>query len=215
MSEFQGKGFVVEENTTSKPGKSMKPGVQVAKIKSIEYFEGNEKKTPGMKITLETKPVDGLVDENNNPIGQQCNSVWWMSEGAWDIEGKNWCTKAKLTILAEKLGLTNEFEAINAPNAEGFVAECAKLFTGKVARFAVGGEWQTFKNDEGESIKFIRPNLITFGFVESITDVPNDADTKLKIDENNTFHIKPLEEADETSEDVVTNETVGDDESPW
>lgn len=196
---FSGKGFVVEE-TTSKPGKSIKPGVVKAKISSVEYFEGSEKKTPGFRLTIETPPVEGLTNENNNSIGQVATTTFWMSEGAWDIEGKNWCTKARMTILADKLGVTSEFDAITSDSAEGFVKELSKIFVGKVARFAVGGEWQSFEGDNG-TIKFIKPNLITFKFVESTKDVPNDADTELSIDLDNEYHVKPLEVADDTTAD--------------
>lgn len=212
--KFEGAGFEVTEGTSNKPGKSIKPGVEQAKISSIEYFESSQKKTPGLRMILETKPVDGLTDENNNPMGQKATATMWLSEGAWDIDGANWCTKARLTILADKLGLTKEFDAISSDSAEGFVNEVAKLFVGKAARFAFGGEWQTFEGDNG-TIKFIRPSLLTFGFVESLKDVPNDEDTKLKVDVDNPNHVKPLEVADDMSEDNVETTVDTTEDSPW
>ena len=210
MTDFSGEGFEVKESTSV--GKSIKPGVTKAKISAIEYFESSQSKTPGMKITIETPPVEGLfAEDGKTKIGQKASSTWWMSAGAWNVEGKNWCTKAKLTILAEKLGLSSEFAAIRGNGAEDFVSKVAALFVGKVARFAVGGEWQTFEGDNG-TITFIRPNLLTFGFVESITDVPNDTDTKLKVDENNPYHVKPLEVADATSTDSAPSI---DEEPAW
>lgn len=207
---FSGEGFEVKENVSV--GKSIKPGVVKARISAIEYFESSQSKTPGLKITIETPPVEGLfAEDGKTQIGQKASSTWWMSAGAWDIPGKNWCTKAKLTILADKLGLSAEFAAIKGSSAEDFVNKVSALFVGKKARFAVGGEWQTFEGDNG-TITFIRPNLLTFGFVESLTEVPNDADTKLKVDENNSKHVKPLEVADDTATDSTPSVEI---DAPW
>lgn len=201
MSEemnFSGGGFEVKESG-NKPGKSIKPGVQVAMITSVEYFVSSQKGTKGMKINLETAPVEGLVDEDDNKMGQKANTTLWMSSGAWDVQGAMWCSKARLSVIADKLGVRTEFDAISG-NAEEFVSKVNELFKGKKARWAFGGEWQSFEGDSG-TITFIRPNLLTFGFVESLTEVPNDADTKLKVDENNPHHVKPLEVADATATD--------------
>lgn len=209
MTDFNGAGFDTTEDR--KPGKSLKPGIHTLMISDVEYFESSQKGTPGIRITLMSKPVDGLVDEAGKPMGQKCTQTWWMSQGAWDIKGAMWCTKAKLTVMADKLGLLDEFTLTSAANAEEFVGKVAKLFKGKKARFVVGGEETSFTNNDGETIEFVRPELITFKFIESLTDVPNDADTKLKFNEDK--HIKKAEKADDTSNDTVTNEV--DEESPW
>lgn len=213
MSEemnFSGGGFEVVEGG-NKPGKSIKPGVQVAMITSVEYVVSSQKGTKGMKINLETAPVEGLVDENGNKMGQKANTTLWMSPGAWDIPGQMWCSKAKLSLIADKLHIRDEFNAIKGSNAEDFVNKVNNLFKGKKARWAFGGEWQSFEGDSG-TITFIRPNLLTFGFVESLTEVPNDADTKLKVDENNPHHVKPLEVADATAIDSAPSI---DEEPAW
>jgi hypothetical protein len=212
MTDFNGAGFNTEEK---KPGKSLKPGIHVLKVSNVEYFESSQKKTPGIKITLMSKPVDGLLDDNGKNIGQKCTQTWWMSPAAWDVKGAMWCTKAKLTVLADKLGVSDEFANTSAKSAEDFVNKVSKIFTNKAARFVVGGEETSFTNDEGEVIEFIRPELITYKFVESIKDVPNDSDTKLKFDEDK--HIKRMEKADDVEADssFSNTSTNDDDESPW
>jgi len=213
MSEFNGAGYEVTE-PVKKPGRSIKPGVMKAVIKNVEYGESSQKQTPYIRFTHETKLIEGLEDENGNNIGQEAKTTLWLSEGAWDIPNAMWCTKARLTVMADKLGILKQFEEIKASSAEDFVTKVAAIFKGKIARWAFGGEWSSFENDKGETIKFIRPNLLTFGFVESITEVPNDEDTKLKVDLENPNHVKPLEEPDPASLDDASPASSSDDE-PW
>lgn len=218
MTNFSGGGLEIKEGS-SKPGKLMKPGVQVAVINDVEYFK-SQGGTEGIKLTLMTKPVEGLTDASGNTIGQKCTETMWMSAKAWDNNGNpngaNWCTKARLQILAQKLGVEEQFQATTGANAEEFVKNLIPLYKGKKARFAVGGEESSFKNDEGETIKVVYPFLLTFGFVESLEEVPNDADTKLKYDENNTNHYKPMEVADSVEEDAtVPGEPATSEDVDW
>lgn len=218
MTNFSGGGLEIKEGS-SKPGKLMKPGVQVAMISDVEYFEASTG-SKGLKLILMTKPVEGLVDENKKPMGQKCTETMWMSPKAWDNNGNpadaNWCTKARLHILCDKLGVLEQFQAIEAANEEDFINKLKPLLVGKKARFAVGGEESSFENDEGETIKVVYPFLLTFGFVESLEDVPEDANTKLKYDETNKNHYKPMEVADSVEEDAtVPGEPATSDDVDW
>lgn len=205
---FNGAGFTVSEG---KPGKNIKPGIHKAMIKEVNYGTSSQKGTPYIEFVHETQPVEGLTDEAGNTIGQRAKTTMWMSPAAWDVPGQNWCTKAKLTIMANKLGVSDQFEAIVADSPETFVNQVANIFKGKVARWAFGGEERTFTNDSGETITYVRPSLLTYGFVENISEVPNDEDTKLKFDE--AKHIKKEETADAPTVDSTTP-TVADD-APW
>ena len=199
MTDFSGSG--VDTTEERRPGKSIKPGIHVLKIADVEYFTSSQKGTPGIKFTLMTQPVEGLTNEAGETIGQKCTETWWLSPKAWDNNGSpngaTWCTKAKLAILADKVGVREQYDNTKGSNAEEFVNNLVALFKGKFARFAVGGEESEFTNDDGETIRFIRPKLLTFKFVES-TDVA-DADTKLKYDENNPKHLERMEVADDDS----------------
>ena len=219
MTDFSGSG--VDTTEERKPGKLVKPGIHVLKIANVEYIESSQQKTPGIKFTLETAPVEGLKDENGNVVGQKCTDTMWLSPKAWDNDGnpngKNWCTKARLAILSDKLGVRDAYDATTGNNAEEFVNNLVALFKGKKARFAIGGEESSFTNDEGEVINVTYPNLLTYKFVESIEEVPNDADTQLKYDENNQYHLKKREEADDTMADIPTATPNGGTEevAPW
>lgn len=220
---FEGSGVdtteVVRENG---PKKSVEPGVQVLAIADVEYVVSTAKGTPGIKITLMSKPVEGLMDDDGKNIGQKCVETMWMSAKAWNNEGSeptpNWATKARLSILADKLGVRTEFDAAKGSNAEEFVKAVTPLFKGKKARFAVGGEEESFVNDKDETINFVRVNLLTFKFVESLTDVPKDSDTELVFDPNNSYHYKKMAEADmpaKTTSSSTKEAAEGDDELPW
>jgi len=211
MSEnsFSGGGYTVTEQA-AKPGKSMKPGIQEAVITDIVYKCVGQNNSKLLEVILTGPPVEGLVDNKGNKIGQVSKSTMWMTPGAWDIPGKMWCTKAKLTVMADKLGLTSQFEAINGENEEDFVNKVATIFKGKKARFVIGGEEDQFENDKGEKITFVRPQMATFGFIES-TDVPLN-ESKLKFNEEKM--IKKLEVSDSVSDDIA-NSADADEASPW
>lgn len=222
MTDFSGSG--VDTTEVGRPGKSIKPGIHVLQIADAEYFTSSQKGTPGIKFTLMSQPVEGLTDESGKTIGQKCTETWWLSPKAWDNSGSpngaTWCTKAKLAILADKLGVRDQYDNTRGANAEEFVNNLVPLFKGKKARFAVGGEEAEFTNDQGEVIQFVRPKLLTFKFVES-TDIA-DGDTKLKYDENNPKHLERMEKADNTSDDApfATNEGSGaapttEGDAPW
>lgn len=218
MTNFSGEGLEIKEGS-NKPGKLMKPGIHTAMITNVEYFQSSGG-TPGIKLTLMTKPVEGLTDEQGNPIGQKCTETMWMSAKAWDNEGNpngaNWCTKARLQILSQKLGVEEQFKATQGASAEEFVKNLAPLFINKKARFAVGGEESSFQNDEGETIEVVYPFLLTFGFVESLEEVPNEENTKLRYDQTNKNHYKPMEESDDTSMDSApATATADSDDEPW
>lgn len=207
MSEFSGAGYEVTEQV-KKPGKSMKPGVHVAVISEVNFGKSSQKQTPYIEIVLMGQPIEGLTNEAGQTIGQVCKTTMWMSPGAWNIPGAMWCTKAKLTVMADKLGLADEFAAIQGASEEDFVTKVSAIFKGKKARFLIGGEENQFENDKGETITFVRPHMNTFGFIESL-DVP-ETDSKLVFNEDKM--VKRLEVADDVSTDSTTTNT---DDAPW
>ena len=214
---FNGSGVDTTEKERG-PKKSVEPGIHKLAIANVEFTKSTQKETPGIKFTLMTQPVEGLKDENGNTIGQKCVETWWMSPKAWDNngnpDGKNWCTKARLAILADKVGVREGYDAAKGNTAEEFVNAIASLFKGKKARFAVGGEEQSFENDEGKTIKFVKPMLLTFKFVESL-DVA-DADTELRYDPNNEYHFIKMAEADAPSSFGGGDTTVDEGgDAPW
>lgn len=210
MSDFNGAGVEVKEEAR-RPRKSITPGIVVAKLTGMEYGEAsNENKTPYIKMTHMTAPVDGLVDENGDPMGQKATTMLWLSPKAWDNEGNpndaQWCTKARLAIMAKKLGVEAEFNGIKATSAEDFTTQAAKLFVGKKARWVFGGEEREFTPEgETEAKLFVQPMLNTFGFVESLEDVPEDSESNLYF--NKDKHIKKLVQSDDVAEDVVVEAT--------
>ena len=67
-------------------------------------------------------------------------------------------------------------------------------------------------------LQFVNPVLLTYKFVESLTEIPNDEATKLKYDENDKFHLKRLEVADSSNQDAVGQRPLDkkvDDDLPW
>jgi len=213
--EFSGSG--VDTTEVRKPSKSVKPGVHKLAIANVEYTVSSQKQTPGIRIVLMTAPVEGLKDEKGNDIGQKCVETMWMSPKAWDNNGSpsgaNWCTKARLSILADKLGVREQFDATKGANAEEFVNNLVSLFKGKKARFAVGGEEQSFQNDEGKTIKFVKPFLLTFKFVEGLDVAENE--TELEYDETNERHFIKMAEADPVDDNPFADGGSAEQEPEW
>ena len=209
MSQFKAAGYEVKEGS-GKPGKSIKPGIHQAIIVDVKYGESSQKKTPFIEFTHETAPVEGLKDESGKVIGQRARTTMYISDKSWDIKDAMWCVKARLTLMATKLGVLEEFNKIEGDSAEEFVNKLVPLFKGKKARWVFGGEERSFKNDKDETINFVQPFLNTFGFVENLTDVPANEDTKLKFDANK--HIKKAEVADSVESDSAAPTA---DDNPW
>lgn len=203
-------------DTTEKGGisKFISPGIHVCKIKNVEFIESNSG-TPGIKFTFETKPVEGLLDDAGNKIGQTAENTYWMSPKAWSYTRANNAeggTKVNLAIMADKLGVRAELDAIEANTPSQYVTALAALFRGKTARFAFGG--QEIIPSDPEKKTWVKSELLGFKFIESLVDVPNDADTKLSYDPSNKYHFK---KAEVTSEDALnaTSNVSTESDSPW
>ena len=216
---FNGSGVNTEEKDEKRIKKSVEMGVQILAISDAIHYKsqgGND----GFRMQLETKPIEGLKDTDGKTIGQRMNETWWMSPKAWDNNGNpekaNWCTKFRLALLADKVGVRAEYDTLEADSAEEFVKKLVSLFKGKKARFAVGGKDEVFTNNSGEEIKFVRPNLLTFRFVESLKDVPNDKDTNLKFDELNEYDYVRMEESDPVAPKAPSADAAdADADLPW
>jgi len=203
-------------DTTERAGvsKFISPGVHVCKIKNVEYFTSSGQGTPGLKMILETKPVEGLLDDAGNKVGQTADHTMWLSEKAWSYtnsKGNEGGTKVNLAIIADKLGVRAELDAISASTPEEYVKAVAALFKGKTARFAFGG--QEIVPSDPEKKVWVKSELLNFKFIESLVDVPNDADTKLSYDPSNAYHYK---KAEVTSREVLdAPATPASGETPW
>ena len=186
----------------------LSPGIHEAKIQKIEYFEAATG-TPGMKITHEGKPsVEGGV-------GQTAETKWWLSPKAWDNNGDenppNWTTKAKVVIMADKLGLREDVDSIDITNAEEYVRALSPIFQNKAARWKFAGE--EILGKEGKQ-NWTKAGLAGYGFIETLTTNPS----KLKFDENNKFDMKRLPAADSeipASNGTATAAVSSNSDDPW
>ena len=201
-------------DTTERSGisKFISPGVHVCAIKNVEFFTSGSG-TPGMKLHLVTGPVAGLTDEAGNAIGQTCEHAYWLSPKAWSYttsKNAEGGTKRQLAIIADKLNVREQLDAISAETPEEYTKAVNLLFKGKKARFAFGGQ-EIIPSDSSKSV-WVKAELLTFKFIESLTDVPNDADTKLVYDKTNAYHYK---KAEVTSQDVLNSNSQASDDAPW
>lgn len=204
---FNTQGTNTQEGGISK---FIKPGIQVAKIKDFKFVE-SKNQTPGLEITFETKPVDGLTDDAGNKIGQTAVETMWLSDKAWSYtmsNGREAGTKVRLAIIADKLGVREQLDAIKAGTPKEFVEAATPLFKGKIARWAFGGE--EIAASSADKSNWVKSFLLPFRFVESIEEVPNDTDTKLVYDETNVYHFRKL---NNTTTVVLDDDT--EDELPW
>jgi hypothetical protein len=183
----------------------MKPGIHVAKIQKVE-FRQSQGGTPGVTITLEGKPMDELDGK-----GQTCDTTWWLSEKAWEY------TKARLVILADKLGKRTELDAIKAADAQEYTQGLASVFTGCAGRFKLAGQEIEGKvGDDGvKKSNWFKAEMAAFGFVEPVS--VSEADSKLTFDEDNKYDMKRLPKADleVMSDDPLEVNGEGTEESPW
>lgn len=203
-------------DTTERSGisKFIAPGVHVCLIKNVEFFNSGSG-TPGMKLHLTTAPVPGLTDDAGNNIGQTCEHTYWLSPEAWsyiNAKGAESGTKVQLARIADKLAVREQLDSISAETPEEYTKAVNALFKGKKARFAFGGK-EIIPQDSSKSV-WVKSELLLFKFVESLTDVPNDEDTKLVYDKTNAYHYK---KAEVTGQDVLDSpSTPGtSDDAPW
>jgi hypothetical protein len=195
---FKTKGHTVEE--TNFVSNYLSSGIHEAKIQKIEFFEASSG-TPGMKITHEGRPMEDL-----GGAGQVAETTWWLSDNAWTY------TKDRLVIMADKLGVRTELDAIEGEEAAAYCSALDGIFKGKVARWKFAGE--EIAGKEGKQ-NWFKAGLSGYGFVESLDTSPS----KLKFDETNKYDMKRLPVAD--SETVSSNGTTAtaavssNSDDPW
>jgi len=205
---FNTQGTNTQEGGISK---FIKPGVYVCRIKGFEYIE-SKNGTPGVEITFESSPVEGLTDDNGNSIGQIAIETMWLSDKAWSFtmgNNREGGTKVRLAIIADKLGVREELDNIKAGTPKEYVEATKPLFKGKTARWAFGGE--EIAASSADKINWVKSFLLPFKFVESIEEVPNSENTTLVYDKTNSYHYKAL---NNTSAIILNNDNEGDD-LPW
>ena len=196
---FTTAGHVVEEKEYV--SKFMKPGIHTAKIKNVEFYQ-SQGGTPGIKITLEGKPMKELED-----VGQTSETTYWLSPKAWEF------TKSKLVTLADKLGVREQLDAISVDDGQEYASALASVFTGLMGRFKLKGtEIEGKVGDDGvKKNNWFKAEIAAFGFVEDPSVAI--ADSKLKFDENNKYDMVRLAPADIESDDPLAGD--GDTGSPW
>ena len=193
---FTTAGHTVED--TDFVSNYLEPGIHVAKVQKIEYFE-SKGGTPGMKITHEGRP------EGDGP-GQTAETTWWLSENAWKY------TKDRLVIMADKLGVREGLDAINASAPEEYVRAVSPLFRDKAARWKFAGEEIAGKEGKGN---WTKAGLAGYGFVEPVDTTPS----KLRFDPTNKYDMVKLPVADSevpSSNGVSNGEaSSSSDNDPW
>lgn len=187
---FSTKGHAVEEK--SYVSSYLEPGIHVAKIQKVEFITANSG-TQGVLITHEGKPMDELQGK-----GQTAETKYWMSEKAWPY------TKDRLVIIADKLGVREKLDAIEASSAEEYAQALNSIFAGKAARWKFAGE--EIAGKEGKK-NWFKASLANFAFCEPLS--VEESDSKLKFDEDDKYDMKRLEATD------VETTTDSEDESPW
>jgi hypothetical protein len=178
--EFNTKGHEVEEK--SFVSKYLTPGIHEAKIQKIEFTESNGG-TEGLLVVLEGKP-DADLDGN----GKTADTKWWMSTNAWPY------TKDRLVIMADKLGVRDALDAINAGTAAEYAVALNTIFGGKAARWKLSGE--EIEGKEGKN-NWFKAGIAGYGFVEPMS-ITAEA-SKLKFDDSNKYDMKRLAPSDTSS----------------
>jgi hypothetical protein len=191
---FNTKGHSVEEKDFV--SKFLEPGIHIAKIKEIE-FVSSQGGTPGIKIVLEGKPEDAL-----NGAGKTCESTYWLSEKAWPY------TKDKVVSMADKLGLRERLDNLDANDAQDYAQGLNGIFAGTAGRWKLKGK--EIAGKEGKN-NWWKAEIAAFKFLEPVS-VTDEAST-LVFDKDNKYDMEHLVVADvETS---LGGGDLNDGEDPW
>lgn len=187
---FNTKGHEVQEKEYVSA--YLKPGIHVAKVQKVEYTQANSG-NEGLLIVHEGKPMDDLEGK-----GQTAETRFWMSEKAWPY------TKDRLVIMADKLGVRDALDAIDAGSASEYAVALNAIFAGKAARWKFAGE--EIKGKEGKS-NWFKAQLSNFGFIEALS--VSEGESKLKFNPSDKYDMKRLVETD------VEVTTADSNSEPW
>ncbi len=185
---------VVEKNYVSS---FLAPGIHTARIQKIEFKESNGG-TEGLMIVHEGKPSEDLEGK-----GQTAETTLWLSTKAWPY------TKDRLVVMADKLGVREALDGINAEDSKDYAAALNGVFAGKSARWKFAGT--EIAGKEGKN-NWFKAELAAFKFCEPLT-VTEDS-SQLTFDESDKYDMKRLAPADL---EVVNGGSSDEDteESPW
>jgi len=180
---FGTQGHTVEEKSSISA--FLAPGIHTAKVANVEFMESNGG-TPGIKFTFEGAPHPaGFV----HPAGPQfkgstAETVYWLSPKAWTF------TKDRLVIMADKLGVRAQLDAVNAATAQEYTNAVAPILMGKTANWKFAGKEIAGKvADDGTQKKnWFKAELAGFGFVEALNTTPS----TLKFDEADKYDMVRL-----------------------
>lgn len=211
MTKFGTEGHEVEEKVFV--SKFLEPGIHVCKIQKVEYQASSQKGTPGMVIVLEGKPMEDLEGK-----GQTAETNWWLSEKAWPY------TKDRVTILADKLGVRANLDAIKSDSAEEYANALNGIFAGKAGRFKLAGAEIAGKFDEDKGVQkknWFKGEIAGYGFVEPLSIKASES--KLTFDKSDPYDMKMLPAADTeaaaapaaTSAAATSAAAPAGDEAPW
>lgn len=194
---FGTEGHVVKEKVSVSA--FLKPGIHEAKIANIEFIESRGG-TPGVKFMFEGAPnPEGFVHPQGEYKGSTAETTYWLSPKAWKF------TKDRLIIMADKLGVRAQLDAVNGADAQEYTNGIIPIFAGKAGRFKFAGkEIEGKAGDDGnKKPNWFKAELAGFGFVEAISTTPS----TLKFDETNDWDMQRLP--------AVTVDDAPDADSPW
>ena len=198
--DFNTKGHEAKEGGVSA---FLSPGIHTAKITGVAFYESNGG-TPGFKISFEGKPIMALENK-----GQTADTTYLVSTKAWPF------TKDRLCIMADKVGVREKLDAIEASGAEDYAKAINNIFTGITARFKFSGQEIVGKPADDGTMKknWFKAELSAFGFVEPLT-VPADK-SELKFDETDKYDMKRLAPMDVVADDPLANDGEDSGNSDW
>ena len=185
---FNTQGQEVKELGTSK---SLQAGVRYAKIVSGVLKTSSKKDKKCLELFLESEPLDnfeGWSVDRDNPEGPKfegqtarISATIWTDQFNQENLSKNEIM-AKLTVIAQELGLRNKLNNVEANTIEEWVEKALDLVKGQYIWWFLKGTEEEYN---GKTI--IKLSFPKYKFVAS-------DETKLdKFDKNNKYHYKALE----------------------
>lgn len=171
--------------------KSIQPGIVYARIVSGQLKTSSKKDKKCLELFLETEPIDnfeGWAVDRDNPEGPKFKGqVGRISATSWtDQFNENNLSKneimAKLTGIAQELGLRDQLNAVSASTIDEWVEKGLKIIEGQYAWWFVKGAEEEYN---GKTV--IKLSLPKYKYV-SIDPLRLE-----KFDKANKYHYRALE----------------------
>lgn len=185
---FNTQGQEVKELSTFK---SLQPGVVYAKIYSGGLRTSTKKDKKMLELFLESEPLpnfEGWPIDRDNPEGPKfagqtarVAATIWTDQFNENNLGKNEIM-AKLTVMAQELGMRDKLNSISANTIEEWVINAIELLKGHYAWWFLKGQEEEYN---GKTI--VKLSLPKYKFI-NIDPLKLD-----KFDKNNKYHYRPLD----------------------